>query len=149
MHQLILQNISKYIQLTAEEEDHFISILQLKKLRKRQYLVQAGDECRYECFVQKGCLRQYYVDDKGFEHIVMFAPEDWWVSDMYGLISGKPSLTNVDALEDSELLLIERHNFEELLIKVPKFERFFPYNVTACFCWSATPHYRKYEPCSR
>ena len=125
MHETILQNISRFTELTEEEKSIFLSLLQYKKLRKRQYLVQAGDICRFECFVTKGCLRQYYVDDSGQEHVVMFAIEGWWTSDMYSLVTGEPSLTNIDALEDSELLLIERTQFDILLVKVPKFERHF------------------------
>jgi CRP-like cAMP-binding protein len=125
MFELILANVSKHITLTDEEKEYFLSILQPKKLRRRQYLVQAGEPCRYECFVTKGCLRQYYVDDKGSERILSFAVEDYWISDMYGLIMGQPALTNIDALEDCELLLIEKNAFDELLARVPKFERFF------------------------
>jgi CRP-like cAMP-binding protein len=125
MVELILANVSKHISLSEEEKEYFLSILQPKKLRRRQYLVQAGEPCRYECFVNKGCLRQYYVDDRGSERILSFAVEDYWISDMYGLIMGQPALTNIDALEDCELILIEKNAFEELLVRVPKFERFF------------------------
>ena len=125
MFELILANVSKHIILSEEEKEYFLSVLQPKKLRRRQYLVQAGEPCRYECFVTKGCLRQYYVDDKGSERILSFAVEDYWISDMYGLIMGQPALTNIDALEDCELLLIEKKAFDELLVRVPKFERFF------------------------
>jgi CRP-like cAMP-binding protein len=125
MFDLILQNVSKHIHLTGEEKEFFISLLQSKKLRKRQYLAQAGEPCRYECFITKGCLRQYYVDDNGAERILAFAVEDYWMSDMHALITGDGALTNIDALEDCELVLIEKKAFEELLIRVPKFERFF------------------------
>lgn len=125
MYDLILQNISRHISLDPEEVTYLISVLQLKKLRKRQYIVQAGELCRYECFINKGCLRQYFVSENGQEHILTFAIEDWWISDMYGFITGKPSLTNIDAMEDSELLLIEKTAYEELVLRVPKLERFF------------------------
>jgi CRP-like cAMP-binding protein len=125
MFETILANVSRFVTLSDEEKKIFLSILQPKKLRKRQYLVQAGELCRYECFVSKGCLRQYYIDDSGQEHVIMFAIEDWWISDMYSLVTGNPSLTNVEAIEDSELLLIERGDFEKLLAEVPLFERHF------------------------
>lgn len=125
MYNLILQNVGKHIQLTEDEAEYFTSLWQVKKLRKKQFLVHAGNECRYEYFVNKGCLRQYYLDNKGQEHILMFAPEDWWSGDMYGFINKMPSLTTIDALEDSEVLAIERTNFEALVEKVPKFEKFF------------------------
>lgn len=133
MKENLLKNIETFIELTEEEKEFFFSVLQPKKLRRRQYHVQAGDLCRYECYVVKGCLRQYYVDESGQEHIIMFATEDWWTSDMYGLITGKPSLTNIEALEDSELLLIEKTDFEKLLEKIPKFERFFRIKLQRAF----------------
>jgi CRP-like cAMP-binding protein len=133
MYERILQNVSAFLTLSDEERDYFISILQPKKLRKRQYLVQAGDVCRYECFINKGCLRQYYVDEKGQEHIVMFAEEGWWISDMYGLVTGNAALTNVDVLEDAELLLMERNAFDKLMLQYPVFERFFRIKLQRAF----------------
>jgi CRP-like cAMP-binding protein len=125
MYNLLLQNISKYIQLTQEERDYFTSAIQIKRLRKKQYLVQEGDVCRYESFVNKGCLRTYHVDEKGQEHIAQFAIEGWWISDMYSFLTVTPARFNVDALEDSELLCLDKPSLEELYIQVPKFERFF------------------------
>jgi CRP-like cAMP-binding protein len=125
MHDLLLQNISKYIQLTQEEIDCFISVIQIKRLRKKQYLVQEGDVCRYESFVNKGCLRAYHVDEKGQEHIAQFAIEGWWISDMYSFLTATPARFNVDALEDSELVCLDKPSLEKLYIQIPKFERFF------------------------
>jgi len=125
MYELILKNIAECITLSDEERDYFISLLKPKKLRRRQYIVQAGDPCKYECFINKGCLRQYYVDEVGQEHVIMFAEEGWWISDMFGLVTGNAALTNVEALEDSTLIQID-YNTEQLLMEtVPKFEKFF------------------------
>ena len=124
MYDLILKNIARHIALTAEEADYFTSILKKRTLRKKQYLLQAGDISRHECFVNKGCLRTYYIDDKGQERIVQFAFEEWWTGDMYSFLSGQPSIYHIDALEDCELLLIEKPQWEKLFIEVPKFERF-------------------------
>ncbi|WP_315817373.1 cyclic nucleotide-binding domain-containing protein [Paraflavitalea speifideaquila] len=111
MYDLILKNIARFIQLTPPETDRFTAVLKPRTLRKRQYLVQAGDVFRYECFVNKGSLRTYQVDNNGQEHILMFAFEEWWTGDMYSFLSGQPALYNVDALEDTELLLIEKINW--------------------------------------
>jgi len=124
-YQLILDNVAKHIQLEKKEIEYFIAILQHKKIRKRQYLLQAGDICRYEHFVIKGCLRAYYVDENGFDYIVQFAVEDWWTGDMASFLTGTPATLNIDALEDSEVLMIEKKDIDELFVKVPKFERFF------------------------
>lgn len=125
MFDLILKNVSRHITLTPEEAQYFTSILKKRSLRKRQYLLQAGDISRYECFVNKGCLRTYHVDDKGQEHIVQFAFEEWWTGEMYSFLTGQPSSYNIDALEDSELFLIEKSQWDQLFIEIPKFERLF------------------------
>jgi CRP-like cAMP-binding protein len=125
MYNLILKNVSRFITLTPEEEKYFTSILKIKKLKKKQYLLQEGDINRYEYFVNKGCLRTYTIDERGLEHIVQFAIEDWWTGDMYSFLTQTPARYTIDALEDSELLYLDKPSLEELYIKVPKFERFF------------------------
>jgi CRP-like cAMP-binding protein len=125
MFDQILSYVSKHISLTDDEAAYFLSVLKLRSLRKRQYLVQAGDVCRYEVFVNTGCLRTYSVDEKGQEHVVQFAIENWWTSDMYSFLTQTPATYNIDAMEDSEVVLIEKSSYEELLFKVPKFDRMF------------------------
>jgi len=122
---LILANISKHIELEQSEIDYFISLLKLRKLKKKQYLLQAGDVCRHEYFINKGCLRAYSTDDTGVDHILQLGIEGWWIGDMYSFLSGTPANYHIDALEDSEVLMIDKKSLEELYKTVPKFERFF------------------------
>ncbi|MEO5783285.1 MAG: Crp/Fnr family transcriptional regulator [Ginsengibacter sp.] len=122
---LILKNISKHITLDKKEEEFFISILHFKKLKRKEFLLKAGEVCKTENFVTKGCLRTYTIDENGFEHILMFAIEDWWTGDLYSFPSQKPSNHFIDALEDTELLQISKPNLEKLFEQVPKFERFY------------------------
>lgn len=89
------------------------------KLRKRQYLLQAGDHSKNFAFIVKGAMRQYSVDDKGTEHIVRLGVEDWWMGDRESWVMGSPSFYNIDAWEDTDMLLINRANTMELLKKVP------------------------------
>lgn len=121
----ILVNVSKHIALTDEEAKYFISLLKLRRVRKRQYLLQAGDINRYENFVTKGCLRAYTVDDQGGEHIAMFALEGWWISDLYSFLTNTPATQHIDALEDSEVLSIEKSDLEKLYEEIPTFNKFF------------------------
>ncbi|WP_420151576.1 Crp/Fnr family transcriptional regulator [Spirosoma sp.] len=125
MYDTILAHVGQFIQLEPDEADYFTSLLKYKLLRKRQYLVQAGDVCRFDSFVLKGCLRTYFVDDRGSEHVVQFAAETWWTGDLYSFLSGSPAAYNTDALEDSELLQIDQPSLDLLFERVPKFERFF------------------------
>jgi CRP-like cAMP-binding protein len=75
--------------------------------------------------VVSGCLRSYYTDEHGKEHILQFAPEDWWTGDMQSLLKNTPALLSVDALEDTVVLLIDKPSQDQLFERVPKFERFF------------------------
>lgn len=122
---LILKNIARHIQLTEEEETFFTSILQQRTITRKDFLLQQGQVCRYENFVNSGCLRVYNIDKVGTEHIVMFAPEDWWVSDMYSFLTQTPASFFIDALEDTEVWQIDKNDLESLFNKVPKFDRLY------------------------
>lgn len=91
------------------------------KLRKRQYLLQAGDQSKHFAFIVKGAMRMYTVDDKGTEHIVRLGVEDWWMGDRESWVMFTSSMYNIDALENSELLLITRDSALELIKTVPAF----------------------------
>ena len=122
---LIIQNINRHIQLNNTETDFFISILQTKKLRRKEFLLRQGETCKTENFIVKGCLRTYTIDENGFEHIVMFGIEDWWVGDLYSFLTQSPATYFIDALEDTDVLQISKLNLDRLFERVPKFERFF------------------------
>ena len=122
---LLLSNIKKHITLSDEDIELITSVAKSKKVRRRQYLVQAGDLVRYENFVVKGCLRSYYIDNNGTEHIMQFAVEDWWISDFQGVSNGTPAILNVDALEDTEVLQIDRQDMAMIYDRIPQFNRYF------------------------
>lgn len=122
---LILDNVSKHIQLTKTEATRFTSLLKHQSIKKRQFLLQAGEMARYETFVVKGLLRAYTIDKSGGEHIAMFAMEGWWISDLYSFLTQQAGNQNIDALEDTEVLQIEKSDLERLYVEVPKFDRFF------------------------
>jgi CRP-like cAMP-binding protein len=121
----IIANISKHIKLDEEETGFFLSLLKTRKLKKKELLLRAGDICRYESFVTQGCLRNYYIDENGVEHIVMFAIEGWWISDLYSLLTQQPARFSIEALEETEVLQISKDDLEQLYIKVPKFDRLY------------------------
>jgi CRP-like cAMP-binding protein len=125
MFEVLVENISKKIILTEEDQQLLQTFFIPKKLRKKQYLLQEGDVSRYLAFVEKGILRSYTVDEKGGEHIVEFAFEGWWIGDQLSFLTGEPSKYNIDALEDCELLLLTKQAEEQMLEKIPKMERFF------------------------
>jgi CRP-like cAMP-binding protein len=125
MFEQLFKSIAQVVTLTEEELDYCRSRFVPKKLRKRQYLLQEGDICRYTVFVEQGLLRSYTVDDKGSEHILQFAFEGWWMADLYSFFTNEPSPYHMDAIEDSELLMIDRESWDDLLQRVPVLERYF------------------------
>jgi CRP-like cAMP-binding protein len=125
MYDLLFSHISNKVSLTGQEREIIQPFFTPKKLRKRQYLIQEGEPCRFFAFVASGLLRSYNVDDKGHEHMIFFAPEGYWITDMYGFTTGANAIFNVDALEDAELLLLSREHFEALTLQVPAMDRYF------------------------
>lgn len=125
MFEVLFQKLDEKISLTVEEKELCKSFFSPKKLRKRQYFLQEGDVCKYTAFVEKGMLRSYTIDEKGSEHIMQFAFEGWWIADQFSFLTGEPAVYTIDALEDSELLLLSKQAEEQLLQRIPKFERYF------------------------
>ncbi len=115
--------IDKRVDFNEREKELLIAHSDFRRYLKGQYIVQQGDVCRYESFVVKGCLKSFYIDSKGTEHILMFAIENWWIADMGSLIDQIPASYNVQCLETTEVIQFTHEKMEELLTRVPKMDR--------------------------
>jgi CRP-like cAMP-binding protein len=122
---LLISSISRHLSLTREEIEFFTSLLRSRSLANGEFLLREGDVCKYESFVVKGCLKTYYLDEMGIEHIIDFSIEEWWADDLYSLLTQTPSKSNIKAIEDTDILQIGKTDLELLYQKIPKFERFF------------------------
>lgn len=111
--------------ISNDEFEEIKIFFQPKILKRRQFLLRKGEICRYSAFVEKGCLRSYTIDNMGEEHILQFAIENWWIGDQHSFLTGEPSSYFIDALEDSEVLLINKQNYEDFIKYSPKIESFF------------------------
>jgi CRP-like cAMP-binding protein len=125
MFEVLLSHIQNKVDLSQEEKIELQSFFVFKKLRKKQYLLQEGDMCKYISFVRKGLLKSYFLDEKGGEHINMFAFEGWWISDFNSFIKQEKAVLNIDAIEETELLMITRDDYEKLMLEIPAMERYF------------------------
>ena len=125
MYEQLKVALARHISLTESEFEHFSSYFTLRKMRKKQYILQQGDIAKHLFFVNKGCLRSFETDDSGKEHIIQFSIENWWVSDMDSNLSLLPSQLNIECLENCELLQLDIHDLDKLYHKIPNLERFF------------------------
>ncbi len=121
-----LLNYFQQVMPLNDEEKQLVSALFKPRLyRKRQYVLQEGDVCNHFNFIVRGCLRMYKIDDKGHTHILQFAAEHGWLSDIGSFHERKPSDLNIDALEESMVLQISHENLLFLYTHAPKFDRIF------------------------
>lgn len=122
----INSSISRYVAFSQEELDIFNSLLEYRKVPKKTIMLHEGEDCNFEAFVVKGCVRKYYIDPNGFEVILQFAIENAWVSDIsFSHYEPKPSRIFIETMEDCEFLIFSPQTKEELLERAPKFERAF------------------------
>jgi len=133
MYELFFKTLNAKVEFTQEEQAIIRTYLTPKKIRKKQYFLQEGDVCKMIAFVEKGTLREYSIGENGAEHIIQFALEGWTISDLYSFLTGEPATYNIDALEDSELVLISKTAHEELLKKVPKYETYTRLQLTGAY----------------
>ena len=125
MFESIDKNVNKSTTFSKEELEIFHSLLEQKSFPKKTFLLQEGEVCNFEAYVVKGCVRTYYIDENGLEVILQFAIEDWWIGDLASFHDQKPSRLFIETIEECELLVFNPQTKEELLFKVPKFERVF------------------------
>lgn len=121
----LLDYFKKVIPLNKKEKELVVGGFQPRLYRKRQYVLQEGDICKHFNFVVRGCLRMYAIDEKGNTHILQFAHENWWITDMGSFYHKEASLLNIDALEDTMVLQINFENLTGLYDKAPKFNHIF------------------------
>ncbi|MEM9686966.1 MAG: Crp/Fnr family transcriptional regulator [Bacteroidota bacterium] len=125
MSTALRRHIEEIIPLTDMEFDHVLSHFTRKILKKHQFLVQSGNDVTNDHFVLKGLLKVYYTNDEGKEHILQFAMEDWWVSDYQAYFKQTKATTNIDCLEDCEVLCLSLQNRNKLCADLQKIEHFF------------------------
>lgn len=121
--QSVIEDLSKFIEFKQEEGEAFKKILKFKKLKKNEHLLVEGEFCNFGVFIEKGCIRHYYLID-GIESTGNFFFENGWYADFESYLYGKPSKLNIEALEDCELFLAYKNDFDKLVAQYPVFNSF-------------------------
>lgn len=125
MPDLLYKNISNYVNLSQEDFNQFKKPFEYRKFTKKEIVLKEGDYCNFEGFVLTGCFKVYYLNENGLEQTLYFAVEGWWITDIDSLINTVPSILNIEALEDSEVLMISRKDKENLYKTMPQIEKLF------------------------
>ena len=124
IHPTIIARLRNAAHLTDEEIRETFTYFEKRFVKRKEYLLRAGEVCRVRNYINKGCFRRYTIDDHGKEVIINFGFEEWWVGDLESFESHEPSIYYVQALEDSEVFSIDEKNLKLLSEAVPKFRVF-------------------------
>ncbi len=125
MFEILFEYLGMQLPLSPDEKDIIRSVFIPKKLLKGEFLLREGDILKYGAFVCKGFLRSYVIDNKGKEHIIQFAPENWWISDKGAGAEGSKASCFIDAIEDSDILLIDQAGHFKMLEQVASYSASF------------------------
>lgn len=118
-------HIEKITPLTDAEFDYILSHFTPRKLKKHQFLVQAGMAVECDYFVVSGLVKAYFTSEDGKQHILQFGMEDWWITDFQAYFNGTAATLDIDCIEDTEVLCLPLVNREKLCADLHKIEHFF------------------------
>ena len=125
MYNSLLEHIRRFVSLTGEEEDILVNVLHHKKVRKKEFLLKEQQICPANHFVLKGCFRMYFIQENGVEQIIQFAIENWWITDYQSLDWQVPSRFYIQAIEPSEVAILDYSVTADLCNRIPKLDRYF------------------------
>ena len=119
---LLKKNLTKYCELDVNEFEKIYSYFKVKIINKKEILLKSGEVCKFDAFVVKGLFRIYFLDNTGNTNTIYFAQENWWISEIDSFINNNPTKLNIEALEDSTILVLYKKDKELLFQTVPKLE---------------------------
>ncbi|OBX25145.1 CRP-like cAMP-binding protein [Gelidibacter algens] len=121
----LLIDIDKTVTLNTETERLLVPQLIINKIKKKSYVLEPGHIANTMNFIVKGCMRCFYIDDNGNEHILQLGIENWWINDLYSYLSQEPSRMFIQAIEDTTLVQIYKEELEKLYLESPTVSNFF------------------------
>jgi CRP-like cAMP-binding protein len=121
----LIDYINEKIELTQKEQLTVANAYHLHQVKKKDFFLKEGTQCKLQGFVVGGTFRVFYTDKKSLEHVLYFAFKDWWMGDIASFFDDNPTKLNAQAMEDSWVLVIGREETEQLFKDVPKLERLF------------------------
>lgn len=123
--ELLLENLSRHISLTASEQTIFLDHVTVETYKAKTELLRPGQVDAVSYFILSGLMRNYATDEAGTEHTLSFASPGWWMADMYSFLSRQPGQVYIETLEPTTAALLTKNNQERLYKLLPQTERFF------------------------
>jgi CRP-like cAMP-binding protein len=120
----LYNHLKKIVPITEKDVELMMSYAKITKLKKKSFLFQEGEIARHVGFVNQGVLRYYYTDEHGEEHIIYFAQEEWWIGDLNSFYGQVPTPYYLQALENTELFLFTRENFDRVRSSIPAYDEY-------------------------
>ena len=124
MSQLFFKKFKKKVPIDLDDEKVLRKYITTQSLKKGEHFLRSGEITDHISFIEKGSLRAYVLNPKGDENVVLFGIEGWTMGDLNSFIKQEPATYNIDALEDSELVLISKSAHDCLLKEMPKYETY-------------------------
>jgi CRP/FNR family transcriptional regulator, anaerobic regulatory protein len=125
MQKNIVQHIRKLVDLNETDVEVFSRYLETSQYKKKEVILTENNVCNSLFYVEKGCLRMYFINNKGVEQITQFALEGWWISDFQSFINCTPSEYYIQAVEESRIVSIDNKNLDALVKALPQLEKYF------------------------
>lgn len=121
----LLAHIRRFVKLSPEEEKELLTSTRYQKVKRKEHLLHEGQVCSNNYFVIRGCMRMYIQAPDGEDRIVQFGIDNWWITDYTSFDSKKPTCFNIQAVEDSEIVAIDKQTLDRLFNSIPSLERYF------------------------
>lgn len=118
-------NISRHISSSQTDIVQFCNLFTSRSIKKKDFLLREGEVCKFEAFITKGLFKVYHIDPKGTEQVLYFGMEDWWITDIDSFTNQIPSRLFIEAIEDSEVLLISKEDKDFAYENYPIVEKLF------------------------
>ena len=122
---LLYKNILEKVKISEQDFERFLKLTKTAVIEKNEFLIREGNTAKYIALVISGVLYSYSIDEKGDKHVVQIALENNWISDLYSFLSEEPAIFNVQAIENSEIILLSKSNFEKACDTIPRIDRYF------------------------
>jgi CRP-like cAMP-binding protein len=110
----------------SETEWNLLQVsLARKHFNRRHRLIPHGTAHGWDVFVERGCLRVFWLTDDGLDRNLLFAPENSWICHSLLHAAAPPAVVGIEAIEDSDVVMIDTDAKAQICAAAPIFEKYF------------------------